>query len=85
MHLPQVTRWTYFWLPKLLPVNVRVIVSTLEGRCLRALSTLPELTIEPLNLPDRKRLIVDYLKLYNKRLANSQAQYPLDVSAFDSN
>ena len=64
------------WLPKELPENVRIIVSTLEGRCLDALRssevTLPEVAVDPLDVSTRKEIISQILAEYNKILDKSQ-------------
>lgn len=62
------------WLPKMLPANVRLIVSALEGRSLNSLreSHPPEIPVGPLTLEIRKQIVVEYLKVYNKRLPDLQ-------------
>ena len=64
------------WLPKELPENVRIIVSTLEGRCLDSLRssevTLPEVAVDPLDVSTRKEIISQILAEYNKILDKSQ-------------
>ena len=58
----------------MLPANVRLVVSALEGRSLNALreSHLPEIPVGPLTLEIRKRIVVEFLKVYNKRLSDVQ-------------
>ena len=64
------------WLPKELPENVRIIVSTLEGRCLDALRssevTLSEVAVNPLDVSTRKDIISQILGEYNKSLDEHQ-------------
>jgi len=64
------------WLPPELPVNMRLIVSTLPGRPLDELNSRgwPTLHIEPLELAERKRLIVEYLAQYTKALDAPRAE-----------
>ncbi|MGO8796772.1 MAG: tetratricopeptide repeat protein [Candidatus Sulfotelmatobacter sp.] len=80
------------WLPPVLPVDVRLIVSTLPGRPLDDLKKRgwPTLQVEPLNPEERKKLIVDYLAQYAhalspdrmERIAGaSQAANPLYLRA----
>lgn len=59
------------WLPPKVPENIRLIVSTLEGRPLdeareRGWATLD---VEPLTISERKALITGYLKKYHKELS----------------
>ena len=51
------------WLPPVLPTGVRLIVSTLPGRPLDDLRKRgwPTLQVQPLNLEERKQLIVEHL------------------------
>ena len=64
------------WLPKELPKHVRIIVSTLEGKCLDALRssevTLPEVAVDPLDVSTRKEIISQILAEYNKILDKNQ-------------
>ena len=62
------------WLPKMLPENVRVIVSALEGPSLSALreTHLTEIPVGQLTQEIRKRIVVEFLKVYNKRLPDVQ-------------
>ena len=64
------------WLPKELPENVRLIVSTLEGKCLDALRgsevALPEVVVDPLDESTRKDIISQILAEYNKKLDTDQ-------------
>lgn len=62
------------WLPKMLPPNVRLVVSALEGRSLNALHAagVPELAVGPLTLDVRKQIVIEYLRVYNKRLTDQQ-------------
>ncbi|MFQ5643581.1 MAG: AAA family ATPase [Thiogranum sp.] len=63
------------WLPTVFPANVRVILSTLPGRCLEALQKreLETLQIKPIGEAERKQFIHDYLKQYRKGLDQGYA------------
>jgi hypothetical protein len=52
------------WLPPVIPANVRLVVSTLPGRSWNDLQkrAWPVLNVEPLSLPERETLIIDYLE-----------------------
>jgi tetratricopeptide (TPR) repeat protein len=58
------------WLPAAIPENVRILLSTLPGRSLDELRKRgwPVLTIEPLQIEERKQLIKKYLALSTKTL-----------------
>ena len=58
------------WLPPVISGNVRLILSTLPGRPLAAVDKRgwPRLRIEPLELEERRQLIVDYLARSSKAL-----------------
>jgi tetratricopeptide (TPR) repeat protein len=58
------------WLPLHVPKNVRMLLSTLPGRPLEELKKRgwPVLTIEPLQVEERKQLIKKYLALFAKSL-----------------
>jgi hypothetical protein len=64
------------WLPPIIPANVRLILSTLPGRSLVELErrAYPTLAVAPLELPERERLIVDYLATYTKALGPALRQ-----------
>ena len=59
------------WLPGYFPPNVRVILSSLPGRSLKALEkrALPELHVELLNPGERKELITEYLAQFTRSLS----------------
>ena len=59
------------WLPKVIPENVRILLSSLPGRPLEELRRRgwPSLTVEPLQPQECQRLIRDYLALFTKTLA----------------
>jgi len=76
------------WLPPVIPENIRLILSTLPGRPLDELKkrSWHFLTIKPLRVKERKKLIEDYLSQYKKSLssihsgriaASKQASNPL--------
>jgi len=58
------------WLPTFFPANIRVILSTLPGRCLEALQEreLKTLSVKPIEKAERKQFIDEYLDQYRKRL-----------------
>lgn len=58
------------WLPKFIPANIRVIISTLPGEALDEIRKREylELEINPLDLEERKTLIREYLSLYARKL-----------------
>ncbi len=64
------------WLPRVLPRNVRLIVSTLPGRSLDALRrrNWPELTVEPLTVPERRALIEKFLAQFARRLGSRRVE-----------
>jgi hypothetical protein len=59
------------WLPPELPANVRLIVSTLPGRSLDELTRRqwPTLAVQPLEVEERTRLIVECLRQASKALS----------------
>ncbi len=61
------------WLPRSFPTNVRVIVSTLPGRCLDATRDRgwPELVIPPMRERDRLKLLWRFLARHGKRLGKA--------------
>ena len=69
------------WLPEYFPENIRVILSTLPGRCLDALTKRgwKTMKIQPLEMNERKEFIRDYLVQYcqefnNKRMVRITAE-----------
>jgi len=62
------------WLPKRIPVNIRLILSTLPGRPLEEIKrrNWSSLTISALEQQERKELIVQYLSQYRKALSEHQ-------------
>jgi len=80
------------WLPPAIPPNIRLVLSTLPGRSLTELEkrSYPTLVVAPLELRERRQLVVDYLASYTKtlepalldRVANSpQSANPLFLRA----
>jgi len=71
------------WLPPVIPASVRLIVSTLAGRPLKALEErrwLREpLRVEPLTDEERRRLIDEYLARYTKALRRDQIKAIADA------
>ncbi|KAL5009468.1 hypothetical protein ScPMuIL_011773 [Solemya velum] len=66
------------WLPRVLPAGVRIIVSTLEGKCLNSLREHPvgnlEIVVEPLGLGIRKMIAKSILEDYSKKLDEEQME-----------
>jgi len=58
------------WLPPVIPKNIRLVLSSLEGRALDELMSRkwPALKVEPLTTAERTQLIHDYLHRYSKTL-----------------
>jgi tetratricopeptide (TPR) repeat protein len=64
------------WLPSAVPSQVRLVLSTAPGRALENLKKRgwPTLTIEPLTLDERRKLIRDYLRQYSKDLSENRVE-----------
>jgi tetratricopeptide (TPR) repeat protein len=64
------------WLPPELPPNVRLVLSTLKGRSLKALAERgwPTLTVDLLSVEERRELIPEYLKQYGKELSPARTE-----------
>lgn len=72
------------WLPNQLPEGMRIVVSTLEGKCLNSLRSEDkgdktkkgaiELSVDPLDKDIRKDIVSKILAEYNKRLDNEQLE-----------
>jgi tetratricopeptide (TPR) repeat protein len=64
------------WLPPEIPANVRLVLSTAPGRSLDELGKRgwPTLQVEPLELDERQRLIVEVLALYTKALSPARIE-----------
>ncbi|HOD81015.1 MAG TPA: DUF4062 domain-containing protein, partial [Phycisphaerae bacterium] len=62
------------WLPRILPAQVRLILSTIPGRSLNELRRRgwPELEVELLEVGERRQLIDAYLAQYGKHLSDEQ-------------
>ena len=58
------------WLPPMVPPSIRLIVSTLPGRSMDALTRRgwPTMTVKPLKAGERRRFIGEYLKTYTQSL-----------------
>lgn len=58
------------WIPPFIPENIRMIVSTLQGRSFDEINRRGwnSLKIEPLNKDEKRELIIEYLKQYSKKL-----------------
>jgi len=59
------------WLPPMIPPGIRLVLSTLPGRPLDDLKRRgwPTMEVEPLDVPERERLIPEYLAQYAKALS----------------
>ncbi|NLX96922.1 MAG: tetratricopeptide repeat protein [Rhodopirellula sp.] len=59
------------WLPPVIPANVRMVLSTLPGRAWTDLQqrAWPTLCVKPLEPDERRRLIVEYLAQFTKKLS----------------
>jgi tetratricopeptide (TPR) repeat protein len=64
------------WLPPELPPDVRLVLSTLPGRSLKALAERgwPTLTVDLLSVEERRELIPKYLKQYSKELSPARTE-----------
>ncbi|MCX6054382.1 MAG: DUF4062 domain-containing protein [Chloroflexi bacterium] len=64
------------WLPRKVPKNVIIMLSTLPGRPLEEITErgYPYLIVEPLQYEERKQLIKEYLALFTKALSSSQTE-----------
>jgi len=64
------------WLPPVIPANVRMVLSTLPGRAWTDLQTRawPTLCVKPLELDERRRLIVEYLAQFTKKLSQPRVE-----------
>jgi len=62
------------WLPLVLPDGVRLVVSTLPGKCLEEVSrrNWTTLRILPLTSEEREAMIQEYLSQYAKKLTADQ-------------
>ena len=62
------------WLPDTLPPNVRVVVSTLSGKCLDALrkKKVTEVELQPLSTETCKHVVATNLASFNKKLGEFQ-------------
>ena len=73
---------TMYWLPRSLPANVRVIVSTLRHPALEGLRrrgpAAREIALQPLSDADSRRIIEAVLKRYHKRMSEVQIAALLD-------
>lgn len=64
------------WLPKEIPENVRLILSTMPGRPLDEVTRRgwPSLQVEPLEREERRRLTTEYLGQYSKTLGKEHLE-----------
>ena len=71
------------WLPNCIPGKVRLIVSTLPGEPLEALEARkwPAMTVRPLTLPERHRLIARYLAHFSQGLSRQRVRQIAEVAA----
>ncbi|XP_072039857.1 uncharacterized protein [Amphiura filiformis] len=73
------------WLPKELPPNVHLLMSTLPGRAMDAVEQAgwPKLQVFPLNADEKLEIITGYMSLYAKTL--NEEQTSLIIQAKQSN
>jgi nephrocystin-3 len=64
------------WLPPVIPSNIRLIVSTSPGRPLDELKkhNWPVLQLKPLDADERRKLIVEFLKLQSRSLESRRVE-----------
>ena len=73
------------WLPRVFPKNCRVILSTLPGRSLDAVTArgwragTPPLEVQPLDEAERRRLIHDFLQQFTRDLGPERTQRLVDA------
>ncbi len=74
--LPTFNAHSLSWLPKRLPENVRMVVSTLPGAILEAAQkhALPVVALSSLTGDVRRHLVTDLLNVYRKRLGYDKQQ-----------
>jgi ankyrin repeat protein len=74
------------WLPKKIPDNIRIIVSTLPGDTFDELCKREyrQLQVKKLNNNEKKKLIVDYLNLFGKELSQTDIKRITGYSESDS-
>jgi WD40 repeat protein len=67
---------TMYWLPRTLPLNVRVIISSLEHPALEALrrrgEAVGEIALQPLAETDSRQIVEASLSRYHKRMSEEQ-------------
>jgi hypothetical protein len=66
-----------FWLPEMIPPNVRLIISSLPGQPLDELMKRhwSILEVKPLDVQERQKLTVDYLGQYHKNLSMQMIEH----------
>jgi tetratricopeptide (TPR) repeat protein len=64
------------WLPEKIPSNIRIIISTLPGRCFDLLQQRgwPVLTVRPFETEEKRLFINTYLKQFSKSLSTGIAE-----------
>lgn len=64
------------WLPLVVPDNLRLIVSTLPGKALDAISERhwPNLRVELLSIAERQELIREFLRTYGRSLSQARVE-----------
>lgn len=66
-----------YWLPEMIPPNIRLVVSSLPSRSLDELKKRgwPTMEVKPLDVQERQKLIVDYLGQSRKALPMQMVEY----------
>ncbi|XP_069101362.1 uncharacterized protein [Argopecten irradians] len=70
------------WIPRTLPKNVFMLLSTLPGRAFEAVKTAGwrSMKVEPLDISQKKEIIIGYLEgVYSKTLSDEQKQLIIDA------
>jgi len=64
------------WLPESTHPNLRLFLSTLPGKSLTEIEKRgwPTFSVQPLSVPERKKLIADFLKIYSRKLETERVK-----------
>ncbi|XP_022088563.1 uncharacterized protein LOC110978130 isoform X2 [Acanthaster planci] len=74
------------WIPKELPGNVSMVLSTLPGRAMDAVTGAgwPTMRVHPLNVDEKLEIVTGYMKLYGKTLNKEQRSMIIDAKQTDN-
>ncbi|XP_038058559.1 uncharacterized protein LOC119729838 [Patiria miniata] len=74
------------WIPKELPSNVCMILSTLPGRAMDAVTAAgwPSMRVNPLNVNEKSDIVTGYMNLYGKTLNEEQRSMIIDAKQTDN-